>query len=78
MAISDPPITSDEASKAMLAGLTELIRDKLRARIMDRIKPDVDAAVDEALAQFKTTIEGYREPHNMRNTVRVLIENKTA
>ena len=76
MAMTTPPITSDEASKAMLNGLTNLIRDKLRERIMASIKSDIDAAVEEALASFKTTIESYREPEYMRDTVRVMIENK--
>ena len=77
MAMTRPPITSDETSKAMLEGLTDLIRDKLRERIMAKIQPDIDAAVEEALASFKTTIESYREPMYMRDTVRVMIENKT-
>jgi hypothetical protein len=77
MALSELPISSDETSKAMLDGLTNLIRDKLRERIMARIKPDVDAAVEDALAAFKVTIESYREMHMMRDTIRVLVENKT-
>jgi len=68
--------SSEEASRAMLDGLTSRIRDELRKRIMERIEPDISAAVAAGLASFKATIEAYREPHNMRDTVRVLIERK--
>lgn len=74
---SQSPITSEEASRAMLDGLTDLIRNKLRERILARIRPDIDAAVEEALEAFKITIQSYSEAHYMRDTVRVLIENKT-
>jgi len=70
-------LTGDEASRAMLKGLEDLLRDKLRERIMDRIKPDVEAAIEASLSAFKATIESYREAEFMRDTVRVIIENKT-
>lgn len=69
-------ITSKDASEAMLDGLTSMIREKIRERIMAVIQPDVDAAVDAALDTFKTTIETYRDPMHMRDTVRVLVEKK--
>lgn len=77
MVFTQAPITGDEASKAMLDGLTNLIRDKLRERIMARLKPDIDAAIEEALSAFKVTIESYHEMQYMRDTIRVLVENKT-
>ena len=67
---------STKASQAMLDGLTTLIRDELRLRIMEKIEPDIDAALDAGLAAFKITIESYREPHNLRDVVRVLIERR--
>lgn len=69
-------LTSDTASKAMLEGLTNMIRKELRKRIMERIEPDIEEAVNASLAAFKTTIESYRDPEMMRDTVRVLIERK--
>jgi hypothetical protein len=62
----------------MLDGLTSRIRDALRQRILDRIEPDIQAAVDAGLASFKATIESYRDPMHMRDTVRVLIERTGA
>lgn len=66
----------DQASKAMLDGLTSRIRDELRKRILERIEPDIEAAVEASLASFKTTIETWRDPMHMRDTVKVLIERK--
>ena len=72
------PIPSYEASNVMLDALTARIRAELRSRILKSIEPDVEAALDEALKAFKATIETYREPHNMRDMVHVLIERKPA
>ncbi len=76
MAVTAPIFSSDEASKAMLEGLTSHVRSELRKRIMERIEPDIEQAVDAGLASFKAAIETYRDPHNMRDTVRVLIERR--
>lgn len=67
-------ITSDDASKAMLDGLTSMVRQRLRERILEVVEPEIEAAVDAALGQFKASIETYRDPLHMRDTVRVLIE----
>lgn len=74
--LTDFNFDAEEASKAMLDGLTSRIRNELRKRILERIEPDIEAAVNAGLAAFKTTIETWREPHNMRDTIRVLIERK--
>src|SRR6185437_14897313 len=58
---------SEQASKAMLDGLTSRIREELRKRIMERIEPDIEAAVDASLSAFKATIESYRDPVHMRD-----------
>ena len=60
----------------MLDGLTSRIRDELRKRILESLEPDIQTAVDAGLASFKATIEGYRDPMHMRDTVRVLIERR--
>lgn len=68
--------TSEEASRAMLNGLTSRIRDALRKRILESIEPDIEAAINAGLESFKATIESYREHENMRGVIRVLIERK--
>ena len=70
------PFTGEAASRAMLDGLTSTIRDELRKRILERIEPDIQAAVNAGLESFKVTIESYRENGPMRDTVRVLIERR--
>jgi hypothetical protein len=70
----DGPMIGQASSKAMLDGLTNMVRDNLRKRIVEKIQPDIDAAVEDALASFKAAIETYRDPLHMRDTVRVLIE----
>jgi len=69
-------LTGPTAEKAMIEGLTSCIRNELRKRIMERIEPDINAAVDAGIAAFKTTIESWRDPETMRDVVRVLIERK--
>lgn len=76
MAMIAPPITAEEASKAMLDGLTSHIRSALKDRIMARLQPDIDAAIDAGMETFKAAIQSYHEAHNMRDTIRVLIEKR--
>lgn len=73
-----PAFTGEEAAKAMLDGLTSRIRTELKARILERIDPDVNAAVDAALDGFKTAIESYRDYAHMQDVVRVIIERRDA
>jgi actin-related protein len=68
--------TGEDASKAMLEGLTSRIRSELKARILERIEPDVNAAVDAALDGFKGAIESYRDYAQMRDVVQIIIERR--
>jgi hypothetical protein len=77
MAIMAPPLTSDEVASAMIEGLTDRIRSELKKRITERIEPDIDAAVEAALASFKSTIETMTDGYHMQNVVRVLIDRRT-
>ncbi len=76
MAMTRPDFTGEEASRAMLDGLTSRIRDALRKRILESLEPDIQAAIDAGLSSFKAAIESYHEAHNMRDTIRVLIERR--
>jgi hypothetical protein len=69
-------IDHKRASEAMLEGLITCIKDELRKRIMAAIEPDIENALNTALRSFKATVEAYREPHNLRDVVHVLIERK--
>jgi hypothetical protein len=69
-------LTGDEASKAMLQGLTALIRTKLRERILESIEADIEAAIDGALQSFEASIHSFRDHGDMRDTIHVLIERK--
>jgi hypothetical protein len=68
--------TGEDASRAMLEGLTNRIRDELRVLILERLEPDIQTAVDAGLSAFKATIESYRDPMHMRDTVHVIIERR--
>jgi hypothetical protein len=69
-------LTGDEASRAMLDGLTSRIRSELRELILKRIEPDIEAAIDASIDALKLTIESYRDPAYLRDTVRVIVERK--
>lgn len=60
----------------MLKGLEEGIRSRLRERILERIKPDIDAAINETMEALKATIQTYREPLHLRDTIRVILEDR--
>lgn len=78
MASLTPAFTGEEAQKAMLDGLISRIRSELRERIIASIEPDIAAAIDAAIDGFKVGIESYREAHNMRDTIRILVDRKDA
>lgn len=69
-------LTSTEASEAMLDGLTERIRAELRKKIVERIEPDINAAIDAAMESFKIAIEAHRDHYHMQDTIRVLLERR--
>lgn len=76
MALTRPPIDSDAVAEAMIDGLMSRVRSELRARILERIEPDISAAVDAAAASFEVAVKAYHEPHERMATVRVLIERR--
>jgi hypothetical protein len=76
MALTRPPIDSDAVSEAMIDGLMSRIRSELRARILERIEPDIASAVDVAAEKFLIAVKAYHEPHEMMTTVRVLIDRR--
>lgn len=76
MASTKLPITADQAVEAMLDGLTSRIRAALREIIMERLAPDVDAAVEAGVASLKMAIEAHTDQYHMNNVVNILIIKK--
>jgi hypothetical protein len=62
--------------ECLARALEKHIADNLRARIMERVKPDIDAAVAAALAEFKTSIETYKDNVMGREVFSVLIRDQ--
>lgn len=58
----------------MLDGLTSLIRANLREAIMERIEPDIRAAIDTAMDTFKVRIEASEDAVRGHPVVNVLID----
>lgn len=76
MSIQKLNLSSDDVHAAMLRGLQDSIRSELRRRILESIEPDITSAIDAALDGFKASIESYRDPIKMQDTIRVLIERR--
>lgn len=66
-------MTGEDASQAMLAGLTELIRRNLRARILEAIEPAIQHAIEAACETFKANVESMMDPARGGGVVNVLI-----
>lgn len=71
-------LTSDQAAQAMLDGLMTVIKASLRERIMERIRPDIDAAVEAGCSALQVAVQGWQDPVMMRAVVKVLIEDRRA
>jgi hypothetical protein len=69
-------LPAEDVSEAMLRGLTDHVRAALRKRIMDRIEPDVDAAVEAGLATFEAAIQAHCDPMQMRDTIQVILKDR--
>lgn len=70
------PLTSDEIHAAMLDGLMGRIRASPRERIMERMQPDIDAAVEAGCETFRAAVASYHDPMEGRQVVKVLIEDR--
>lgn len=70
-------VTPKDLDDAALKGMMSCIRDQVRAKIMEIVQPDIDAAVDAACEQFKVTVAAYKEHGMFREmTIRAIVERK--
>lgn len=60
----------------MLRALVDRIRNNLKERILERIQPDIEAAIDSSLEAFKVSLQSLHDTEYQRDTVRILIERK--
>lgn len=68
--------TSQSVAASMLDGLTESVRLALRKRLEEKIKADIDVAIDNAMKHFEVSLRSYADPMNMRNVIEVLLRDE--
>ncbi len=76
MALTQPHFTSEMATKAMLDGLTDRIRSDLKARILEKIEPDINAAVEASIESLKLAIESHRDYTHMQDVIKFIVEKR--
>ena len=52
--------TPGEISDSMVKGLIDLIRSRLKQRILESIDADLEASIDSAMDHFKLTVASYQ------------------
>lgn len=67
-------MTSEEISKAMLDGLTSRIRDELRKKILESIEPDLNAALDAAVASLKIAIQQHHDYAYNNQIINIVVD----
>lgn len=68
--------TPEDLAEAMARGLEDRIREHLKARILERIEPDIQAALDSAIEAFKLDVTAWHDMANMRDVVKVIVERR--
>lgn len=74
MGIIYPPLTGEATVQAFMDEFITAVRTGLRDKIMERLEPDITAAVDAGVASLKTQIEAYAEHLHQRTVVNVWID----
>lgn len=62
-----------EMTGAMMEGMVNRIRENLREEILNGIEPQIQKAIDEAVAQFKVDFQAYMRPDTMKHTWELII-----
>lgn len=66
----------DEQAKIALDGLLDLIRTKLRERILEKIEPDIQVAINESLEAFRLSTTSYKDFGMGRDVLHLIVERK--
>jgi hypothetical protein len=66
----------EELTNAMTDALIGSIRDALKARILERLEPDLNAAVDAGMETFKTTIAAWKDHASYDTIIKVILEDR--
>lgn len=62
--------------KIMLNGLRDHIRESLRERFQEEMKPIVEEAIKNAMETFEVAVQSFREPMGYRDTIQVLLTDR--
>jgi len=73
---SDLDLSSTVVQQAMLQGLTDLVRTNLKKIILERIEPDIEAAIDSSLETFKCSLSSMVDFRGMERFIKVIVERK--
>ncbi len=71
--------TTETMNKAMYDGIMSLIKEKLRARILEAMEPDIKSSIDAACETFKVNVQSYLNNSmdcGVHPVVQMLIEHK--
>ncbi len=60
----------------MVDGLEAAIRNRLRERLLERIKPDLDEAITAAMQDLKIAVEEYRSAAHLGQVVEVILNDR--
>ena len=69
--------TPEQVAQLMIEGFTDRVKAQLKKEILDKLMPDVDAAVDLAFAGFKVAVEQHKDMVNIASVVRVILEKRS-
>ena len=76
MAIGLPSLTDDALAREFVARFTDRVALGLREKILERLQPDIDAAVQAGLASMRGEIEAYADHVRQRVVFKAIINNE--
>jgi hypothetical protein len=67
---------ADDIAKVMADAMFERIRDNLRAQILEKIEPDIQASIDAVMETFKARVAVWKDYAQDELVVKFLIEDR--